>query len=77
MHPQQEEKDVFQKRSEVTVMDIAALSMSLNQINTSSEVGVAMLSKALDTQETMGAEMVKMMEQSVNPHIGANIDVSV
>ncbi len=58
-------------------MDIAALSMSLNQINTSSEVGVAMLSKALDTQETMGAEMVKMMEQSVNPHIGANIDVSV
>ncbi len=58
-------------------MDIAALSMSLNQINTSSEVGVAMLSKALETQETMGAEMVKMMEQSVNPHIGANIDVSV
>ncbi len=58
-------------------MDIAALSVSLNQINTSSEVGVAMLSKALETQETMGAEMVKMMEQSVNPHIGANIDVSV
>ncbi|MBQ7635751.1 MAG: YjfB family protein [Lachnospiraceae bacterium] len=58
-------------------MDIAAMSMSLNQINTSSDIGVAMLSKALDTQETMGAEMVKMMEQSVNPHIGANIDVSV
>ncbi|MCR5585347.1 MAG: YjfB family protein [Lachnospiraceae bacterium] len=58
-------------------MDIAALSMSLNQINTSSEIGVAMLSKALDTQETMGTEMVKMMEQSVNPHIGANFDVSV
>ncbi len=58
-------------------MDIAAMSMSLNQINTSSEVGVAMLSKALDTQETMGAEMIKMMEQSVNPHIGANIDVTV
>ena len=58
-------------------MDIAALSVSLNQINTSSEVGVVMLSKALDTQEEMGAEMIKMMEQSVTPHLGANIDVSV
>ena len=58
-------------------MDIAALSMSLNQINTSSEVGVAMLSKALETQETLGDEMVKMMEQSVNPNIGGNIDISV
>ncbi len=58
-------------------MDIAALSMTMNQINTSTDVGVAMLSKALDTQEDMGAEMIKMMEQSVTPHIGANIDVSV
>ena len=58
-------------------MDIAGLSTVLNQTNTASEVGVAMLSKALDTQETMGAEMVKMMEQSVMPHLGGNIDYSV
>ena len=37
-------------------MDIAALSVSLNQINTSNDVGVMMLSKALDTQEQLGAD---------------------
>ncbi len=58
-------------------MDIAALSVSMNQINTSSDVGVMVLSKALDTQEKLGADMIKMMEQSVNPNIGANIDITV
>ena len=55
----------------------SSLMSSVGGIKAPSKIGVAMLSKALDTQETMGAEMVKMMEQSVNPHIGANIDVSV
>ncbi len=58
-------------------MDIAALSTSLSRINTSNDVGVVMLSKALDTQEKMGAEMIRMMEQSVTPHIGSNIDITV
>ncbi|MCR5823382.1 MAG: YjfB family protein [Lachnospiraceae bacterium] len=58
-------------------MDIASLSPVLSQINTQSQVGVALLSKALDTQEEMGAEMIKMMEQSVTPHLGMNFDVSV
>lgn len=63
-------------------MDIAGLSMSLNQISTQNDVGVAMLSKALDTNEEMGSSLISMMErstmeQSVLPHIGSNFDMSV
>ena len=50
--------------------------MSLKGVAAPSKVGVAMLSKELDTQRKAGSEMVKMMEQSVNPAIGSNIDVS-
>lgn len=58
-------------------MDIPALSMDMSQINLSSQVGVAMLSKSLDTLEIMGEGMTKMMEASVTPHLGQNIDLSV
>lgn len=63
-------------------MDIAGLSMTLSQINTQSDIGVAMLSKAMDMNEVLGEGMVEMldaaaMERSVTPHIGGNIDVMV
>lgn len=58
-------------------MDIPALSMSLSQIDVSNKVGVAMLGKSLDTMEQMGEGMTKMMEASVTPHLGQNIDLSV
>lgn len=62
------------------MMDIASLSTALSSVQTGvkqNDIGVLMLSKQLDLTETMGAEMVKAMEQSVNPNIGANFDVSV
>lgn len=37
-------------------------------------VGTGMLDKTLDLNETLGNDMVRMMERSVNPHIGGNID---
>ena len=61
-------------------MDIAEVSMALSQIQTQSQVGTAVLSKTMDTNEIMGDGIVKMidksaMERSVNPGIGANVDV--
>ncbi len=62
-------------------MDIAQLAMSMSQINTMNSVGTAVLSKAMDTNEQMGSDIVKMidrsaMELSVNSNIGSNFDVS-
>ena len=58
-------------------MDITQLSMANAQASTMFSVGVAVLGMSMDTQEMVGDEIVKMMEQSVTPHLGQNIDVSV
>ena len=63
-------------------MDIAGLSMNLSQIDTSSKVGVAMLSKSMDTNEALGQGLVNMIdavavERSVNPAVGGNFDVRI
>ncbi|MEY8516678.1 YjfB family protein [Lachnospiraceae bacterium 29-84] len=58
-------------------MDIASLSTSLSMATVANEASILMLSKQLDSFEEMGASMVKLMEQSVNPHVGGNIDISI
>lgn len=60
-------------------MNIPGLSMALSQAEALNSVGTAILAKSLDTMETTGAQMVDMMkssmELSVNPAVGANIDI--
>ena len=55
-------------------MDIASLSTAMSTQNILNDVSVAMLSKSLDTVEDMGDGMVKIMESSVTPYLGQNID---
>jgi hypothetical protein len=40
-------------------------------------IDTSILKKSLDSTEQTGAMITKMMEQSVNPNIGANIDVRI
>jgi hypothetical protein len=42
-----------------------------------SVIGTAVLAKSLDSFEQSGAGIVKMMEQSVNPNVGKNFDLTV
>lgn len=58
-------------------MDIASLSTAMSTQNILNDVSVAMLSKSLDTVENMGDGMVKIMESSVTPYLGQNIDYYV
>ena len=58
-------------------MDIPALSIALNSIQTSNDIGIAALAKNLDVMNTEGDALTKMMELSVNPGIGQNIDYLV
>ncbi len=58
-------------------MNITAMLGLMNAGKVSSEIGTAILSKNLDTMEDMGDSMIKMMEQSVYPHLGQNIDATV
>jgi hypothetical protein len=63
----------------ITSLSGAASAAALG-VNTASGIGKAtnlvMLNKTLDASEQEGAALVKMMEQSVNPSIGGNIDIT-
>lgn len=58
-------------------MDITQLPGYLIAQNVNTQISTAIMSKGLETMETMGEGMIKMMEQSVYPDLGQNIDVSV
>jgi hypothetical protein len=58
-------------------MDIPALSIASSQATVMTQVNTAVLSMNLDTIEQAGESMVKLMEQSVTPHLGQNIDISI
>ena len=70
-------------------MDIANISAALStlsaydagsSVSTSSlayAVGTEVLSQSLALSEELGTAMVQMMEHSVNPGLGGNIDVYV
>ncbi|MDD4111467.1 MAG: YjfB family protein [Herbinix sp.] len=58
-------------------MQIASIPISTTPSLNSVDVGVAVLSKNLDVVKKLGQSMIKMMEQSVTPHLGQNIDLTV
>ena len=63
-------------------MDIAGVSVALSNVSTQAQVGTAVLSRAMDTNEELGAGLVQMidaaaMERSVNPDVGANFDMRI
>lgn len=58
-------------------MDIAALSMAMAQTDVQQQVSVSLAAKVLDQAEVQSSELIKMMEQSVNPDIGQSIDVKL
>ncbi len=63
---------------ELTLNAIEPNIISMSKTNqTLMQVGTAVLAQNLDTAETMGDTMTKMMEQSVNPAVGGNFDMSI
>lgn len=67
-------------------MDIAAVSSALSAVGSygitsmgsvPQTVSVEMLDNAMEANEAMSSQMIKMMEQSVMPNLGGNIDIRV
>lgn len=58
-------------------MNIAAYSIMNSQNQAMESIGIAVLAKVMDTAEAEAAQITQMMEQSVNPGLGANIDIRV
>ena len=58
-------------------IDIAALSTSMSTSNLLTDVSFALCEMAMEDMEINSEGLRKIMEQSVNPYIGQNIDISV
>lgn len=59
-------------------MEIQGLGLAttvLSNSNVNSAIGMAMLTKALDADQANGEALTNMLERSVNPMIGQNIDI--
>lgn len=64
-------------------MNIAPINSALSAVQTAAptsltgKVSMEMLDKTLESTEKENANLVKMMELSVNPNVGSNFDLSV
>lgn len=58
-------------------MTLSALSISASAIDTGNSVGLAMVRKSLESIEANGDSLTRMMEASVTPYLGQNIDYTV
>jgi hypothetical protein len=64
-------------------MDIVSISSALSAVELSEPTSLAgavslkMLDNTLDTNAALSDGLTRMMENSVYPHLGGNIDVSV
>lgn len=58
-------------------MDILSLQSCFNTAELQNDIGIAVMSKALDQFEETSEGMQKILETSVTPNLGQNIDYKV
>lgn len=58
-------------------MDIAALSIGLSQMQLTQQVNTSVMEMSLDTAKMQANDLTKMMEQSITPHLGSRLDISL
>lgn len=65
-------------------MDIAALSVSLSQMQTSHQASLSVTKMTMDIMEGQGADLAKLLDANVqqlqqlaNPHLGQNINTKI
>ncbi len=57
------------------VMSIANMSISTSQNNVMRDIDIALMDNAMEQFEENGAALTRMMEASVTPNLGQNIDI--
>ena len=63
-------------------MDIAALSMNLSQMKVAQQASISVMKMVMDTSKVQAIDLtqmleanIKIMEGSINPNLGGNIDI--
>ncbi|SET33269.1 YjfB family protein [[Clostridium] polysaccharolyticum] len=58
-------------------MDITAIAAAIPYMNLGNQIAASVMKMSLNQLETAGDGIKKMMEMSVTPNLGGNIDISL
>lgn len=58
-------------------MDVAAVSVLMKQGQVMQQVGTAVMKKAMESAEMSTEALLQVLEQSVQPNLGQNIDIKL
>ncbi|WP_068615540.1 YjfB family protein [Paenibacillus tuaregi] len=58
-------------------MDIAAAATAMSQSALSQAVGIKVLNMAKNQAETQAQNMVQMIQKSMDPNLGRQLDISI
>lgn len=58
-------------------MDIAALATDMKDMQFRQQVGISVAKLSMDMIQENFAETIRMMEQSVSPNLGSNLDIQI
>ena len=61
----------------MTISSMSPTNFSVSGTESMNTIDVSLLKKSMDQAEISGDMITKMLEQSVNPNIGSNIDLRV
>lgn len=59
----------------MNISSLGSTNISVSDTNQMNAIDIAMLKKSLDSVESNGDMITQMMERSINPNIGGNIDI--
>ncbi|UVI30829.1 YjfB family protein [Paenibacillus spongiae] len=57
------------------IQSIGAMASGMAMANLKQAAGIAVLGKSLDNLQLQGQMLAQLMEQSVQPHLGGNVDI--
>ncbi len=58
-------------------MDIAALSIMMNQSQVKQQANISVMKMTMNTAEQNNINLLKMLEQSVQPYLGSKVDIKL
>ena len=56
-------------------MDIAKLSIAMSQSQLKQQASISVMRKTMDQAEIQSEQMIRMLEESVQPHLGGNVNL--
>ena len=62
---------------ELSFMDVAAMSVLMKQGQLMQQIGVSVMKKAMESAEISTEALLQVLEQSVQPNLGQNIDIKL